>query len=359
VPLPEIPARRICLIRTSALGDVIHALALVNGLRHGYPDAQLTWIVHPVPYEAVREQPNVDRFIVFPRTGVRSWRRLARELRAERFDLVLVPQVSFKASMIAALVRSGVKVGFDFRRSRELHWLFTNRHIPHCEPQHVQDQYLEFLDYLGVAGYRVEWNIVFTAEERRWRDEFFSHFSGPVAAFVVASAHPEKDWIPERYARVMEHAAARLGLCPLIVGGPSAREREVAAAIVRLSRCEVGVALETPVRHTLLQLSGSAVVVAPDTGPLHAAVAMNVPTVGLYGYSNPRRCGPYRRFGDLLVDRFSAPGEDDARRRTRPGRMAAITVDDVTAKLELAAARYLGGDRRREARTDGRLEESR
>lgn len=327
-------------MRTSALGDVVHALALVNGLRHGYPDAHLTWILHPVPCEAVREQPNVDRFLVFPRRGAAAWRVLADQLKGERFDLVLVPQVSFKAGLVAAFTRAPIKVGFDFRRSRELHWFFTNRHIPHREPQHVQDQYLEFLDYLGVHDYPVEWNIAFTPEELRWRDDFFARFPRPVVAFVVASAHPEKDWIAERYARVMEHVDTRLGLQPLVVGGPSARERAVAQEIADECRSVVAVALERPVRHTLLQLSGSAVVVAPDTGPLHAAVALGVPTVGLYGYSNPRRCGPYRLFGDLLVDRFSVPGESDARRRTRPGGMAAISAGDVIGKIELAVERY-------------------
>jgi len=81
-------------------------------------------------------------------------------------------------------------------------------------------------------------------------------------------------------------------------------------------------------------------VVAPDTGPLHAAVALGTPTVGLYGTTNPRRCGPYRAYGDLLVDRFSAPGEEDALRRTRPGRMALITADEVFDKVRLALQRY-------------------
>ena len=80
--------------------------------------------------------------------------------------------------------------------------------------------------------------------------------------------------------------------------------------------------------------------VAPDTGPLHAAVALGTPTVGLYGYSNPRRCGPYRAYGDLLVDRFSEPGEEDALRRTKPGRMARITADEVFDKVRLALERY-------------------
>ncbi len=339
--MPELGTGRIGLIRTGALGDVVHALPLVNGLRDAYPGARITWIIHPVPYEVVRHQGAVDRFIVFERHGgLAGWRRLARELRAEPFDLLLVPQVSAKAGMIAALARADVKLGFDFRRSRELHWFVTNRHLPHRPPQHVQEHYLEFLDALGITGYAVRWDIVFTPEELAWRERFLAGLGRPAVAFVVASAHPEKDWSPAGYAEVMARCDRELGVAPVIVGGPSRREREVADEIVAVCPVRPVVALEKPVRHTLLQLSAAAAVVAPDTGPLHAAVALGTPTVGLYGTTNPRRCGPYRAYGDLLVDRFSEPGDEDALRRTKPGRMARITAGEVFDKVQLALERY-------------------
>jgi heptosyltransferase I len=316
---------------------------MVNGLRAGYPDAHITWVLHPLGHDVVRRQPAVDRFVVFPRHGgLGGWRRLAAELRVERFDLAITPQLSAKAGLVTALLDAEVKLGFDWRRSRELHWLVTTHHLPHRPPGHVQDAYFEFLDWLGVPRDEPRWDLVFAPEEIAWRDEFFAALGRPAVAFVVASSRPVKDWQPDGYARVMEHVDGVLGLQPLVVGGPSARERAVAEAIVARSRSRVAVALEKPVRRMLLQLSGVAVVVAPDTGPLHAAVALGVPTVGLYGASDPRRCGPYRRFHDLLVDRYNSPGGRDTpiRRTIKRGRMAAITPGEVIEKVELALARY-------------------
>jgi heptosyltransferase I len=342
--MPSIAARRICLVRTSALGDVIHALALANGLRDGYPDAEITWVLHPVPWQVVRHQPAVNRFIVFPRRGLDGWRRLARELRPERFDLLLLPQVSFKAGLVARLARADVKLGFDWARSRELHSLFVNRRIPHHEPGHVQDAYLEFLDYLGFTGYRPRWDIAFTDPERRQQAEFFAELGRPAVAFVVASSIPEREWPAASYARVMEHVAAR-GLQPLIVGGPSPRERAVAGEIAGQCRAPVTVALVESVRATLWQLAGAALVVSPDTGPLHAAVALGVPTVGLYGFTDPRRTGPYHAFHDLLLDRHNEPGGDrlPVRRATRRDRMVLISPEEVIEKVELGLSRYRPG----------------
>ena len=79
--MPRISADKICIIRLSALGDTVHTLGFVNGLRKGYPDAHLTWILQPLPYELVKYQPNVDRFVIFDRgKGLESWRKLRRDL---------------------------------------------------------------------------------------------------------------------------------------------------------------------------------------------------------------------------------------------------------------------------------------
>jgi heptosyltransferase I len=339
----KFPAKKICLIRTSALGDTVHALGLVNGLRKGYPDAHLTWILQPLPYEMVKFQKNIDRFIVFDRNGgIFEWIKLMKQLRKDFFDLLVIPHASAKASMIAIGVRAAVKIGFDFKRSREFHWLAANHHIPFRPMGHVQDQFFEFLDYLEIKDYPVVWNFIFTSEELAWRESFFQNIPRPVVSFVISSSNVQKDWNLEGYAAVMDHVDRALNLQPMIIGGPSTAEQAAAKEIRRLCRVKPVIALEKPIRHTMLQISGSRLVVSPDTGPLHMAVALNVPTIGLYGYSDPRRCGPYRKYGDLLIDKYNDPGEENApiTRKTRPGRMQLITPAEVIAKIELGLKNY-------------------
>ena len=128
----------------------------------------------------------------------------------------------------------------------------------------------------------------------------------------------------------------------MIIGGPGPREQKIANEILDLCRCTPLVALNNPIRKTMLQLAGCRLVVSPDTGPLHIAVAMDTPVVGLYGYTNPRRCGPYKKFQDLLIDKYNDPGEENApiTRKTKPGRMQRITVDEVIEKIELGLEKY-------------------
>jgi len=341
------PFKNICLVRLSALGDMVHALALANGLKKAWPESRLTWVLHPLSYEMVKCQKNIDNFLIFgKKNDLKSWRDLHQQLKNQHFDLAIIPQVSVRASLITALVKADIKLGFDFKRSRELNWLFVNQQIPNRKPGHVQDQFFEFLDYLRIGHQPPEWNILFTQEELAWREAFFKNIQNPVISFVIATSDPRKDWSPEGYAAAADHVAHHTGFQPMLIGGPSQGEARMAERILSLCRCSPKVALEKPVRHTLLQLSGSSLVVSPDTGPLHMAVAMNVPTISLYGASDPRRCGPYQKFHDLLINKYADPGETGSpiTRKLRLDRMAQIAPEEVMAKINYAIRTYLTQD---------------
>jgi heptosyltransferase I len=207
----------------------------------------------------------------------------------------------------------------------------------------VQDQYFEFLDHLGVPRDPVTWNLRLTPEEEASQREFFGRLDRPACAVVVGTSKPEKNWLPERYARVLEALESEFGLQPVLIGGPSASERELANAIVRETCAAPVDALGDDVRRLLYLIAGSRLVVSPDTGPLHIARAMDVPVVGLYGYTNPKRYGPYRKFGELVVDGYARfPGEDyPCSAEYRRGGMRRVTVDGVLEKVQLAHERYL------------------
>ncbi len=336
-------SERILIIRFSALGDVAHTLAFVNRLRKARPRAHITWILKPLTYDLVKHQNNVDHFVIFsPKSGLGALKKISEELGNEPFDLVFMLQVSFKASIISLAAKGKVKLGYDIRRSRELQWFFSNRRIPHRPSGHVLTQFFEFLDASNMPDTPLDWGIHITDEERAYQTEFFKLIDRPVVSFVIASSKIEKDWHAKGYARVMDKVNDCLGLQPMIVGGPSERERRLADKILGLCRCTPLVALEKPVRNTLLQLAGSRVVVAPDTGPMHMAVALNIPTVALYGYSDPRRCGPYRRFQDLLINKYHLPGEKKGAitRKTKKDRMRLITPEEVIGKIEYALQKY-------------------
>ena len=330
----------------SALGDAVHVLPVANALRRAWPDTRITWVIQPVPHLLVKDHPAIDEFVLFRRRkGTEAWRsyeELITAFRGRQFDLLLALQVYFKAGLITKLAPATVKLGFDRRRARDLNWLFTTHRIPPRPVGHVQDQYFEFLHWLGVNPEPVEWRIELSEAEQTAQRAFFGGLDKPACAVVVATSKRLKNWMPERYAEVVNHVYTAHGLQPVLAGGPSAVEREAASRILSLAKVPVIDALGDDVRKLVWILAGSRLAISPDTGPLHIARALDVPVVGLYGYTNPKRYGPYRKFTDLVVDGYARePGEEyPPSMKHRPDGMPRVTVAAVLEKVQLALDRY-------------------
>lgn len=339
--------RDIAIVMLSAIGDAVHVLPVANALKRARPDVRITWILQPGPYALAQNHPAIHDFVPFPRRPaggrVRALRGFWRALRSRSFDLVLALQVYFKAGWITAAARAPVKLGFDRRRARDLNWLFTNRRIPPHPIQHVQDQYFEFLHHLGVDPEPVEWGIPLSAEERERGRAFLRALDRPACGIIVGTSKPEKNWMLDRYARVLEALETDFGFIPVLLGGPDPRERALADAIVAETRAKPVDALGDDLRRLVALLAGCRLVISPDTGPLHIARALEVPVIGLYGYTNPKRTGPYRKFTELVVDGYARyPGEDyPCSMRYRKDGMTRVTVEAVLEKVQLAVDAYL------------------
>ena len=340
------PPREIAIVMLSALGDAVHVLPVLTALKRKWPESRITWVIQPVPYEFVKDHEAVDDFIIFKRRrgldAVASYRELRQAFTGRHFDLLINLQVYLKAGLITALAPADIKLGFDRKRARDMNWLFTNRRIPARRMQHVQDQYFEFVEYLGIDPEPVEWRINITPAERAAQSQFFEPL-GRACAIVVGTSKPAKNWAPDRYARVIEALEGEFGLRAVLVGGPSAIEREAAERIVATARIQPVNALGNDIRRLVYLLDGASLVISPDTGPLHIARALDKPVVGLYGYTNPRRYGPYRKYTDLIVDGYArAPGEDyPLSMEYRTDGMSRVTVSEVLEKVRLAMTKYV------------------
>ena len=327
--------RRICIVMMSAIGDAVHVLPVVTALKRHEPAATITWILQPGPAALVRGHPDVDEIIVFEKS--RGWRGLfdlRRQLATREFDLAIGLQVYIKAGLVTSFVRAPVKLGFDKARARDLNWLFTTERIPPHAPQHVQDQYLEFLSALGVAAEPLEWKLGPWPDELARRDHVLATISRPFATLVIGATNREKEWSSQRWSQVANALRSDFGLEVVLAGGRTPRELETARAI-EAAGARAHSTLGVPLRELVTILDASALVISLDTAPLHMAVALERPVISLMGYNNPKRVGPYRRYHDLIVDAYGEPGEDyPISYAHRYGRMKRITVREVLDKVE-------------------------
>ncbi|MEN8376483.1 MAG: glycosyltransferase family 9 protein [Gemmatimonadota bacterium] len=342
--------RQVGVLLLTALGDAVHVLPVLSALRRARPEWRLTWIIQPVPHRLVAPNRPAHDFLVFQRRrGASAWRSYAEaraRMAGRRFDLLICLQVYLKAGLLAAVLPADVKLGFDRRRARDANWLFTHERIPARPAGHVQDQYFEFLEHLGIDPGTPVWGLEVTADERSAQAAFRDRLEGRRACgVVVATSKPEKNWAPARYARLLDIVRHDLRLVPVLIGGPSPIERAAAREINEATSARPMDMMGDDVRRLVWLSDACDVVVSPDTGPLHIARAVGTPVVGLYGYTNPLRHGPYGAFQDLVVDGYARePGEAYVlSARHRAGGMERVTVDAVAASIERALERYPRG----------------
>lgn len=337
----SIAFERVAVVMMSTVGNAVHTLPVVGSIKAHRPEARITWIMQPGSPALVQGHPAVDEIVVLDRRrGMAGFVELRRALSGHRFDVALNLQAYFKAGVATRLTRAPVRVGYDRARARDLTWLFSTHRLPPRPRGHVQDEFLEFLHFLGVPV-RMEWGLQPTADEAARYAPLLPDAAGPTVAMVVGTTKPEKEWAAERYAALADRIAGELGGRTVLVGGRSDREQAAAAAIRAAASHPPLDLREWDLRRLAYLLTRADVLVSPDTGPLHMGVALQTPTVALMGHTNPKRYGPYRRYQELLVDAFGEPGEDypvDA--PNRAGRMGRITVDQVMEKVELAVRLY-------------------
>jgi heptosyltransferase I len=320
----------------SAVGDAVHVLPVINAIKQRSPDTRITWVLQPGPASLVRGHRSVDEILLFDRSkGLGAFTEIRRQLSQRPFDLVINLQVYFKAGLVTSLTRAPVKLGFDRERARDFNWLFTTHRIPTHAPQHVQDQYFEFLTALNIPHEPVTWDLGPWPDEREAQRGFVAGLERRAAAIVVATSKDQKDWLPERWAQVADALWHDFDLEPVLVGGQSARELHAERLIRERASRTPHSALGSGLRNLVGILDASSLVLAPDTGPLHMAVALDRPAVSLIGYTNPKRTGPYRKFHDLIADAYGDPGEDyPISMENRRDRMSRISVRDVLDRVE-------------------------
>ena len=344
--------RHIAFVLLTGIGDVVHGLPVANALKRAGLASRITWIAEPVPAHIVRPHPAVDRVVVYhKKNGLLGIWQLARELRNRNIDIAFNFNVYAKSIWPTVLTRAPRRVGFDRRRSNEGVWLFANEHLRGGTRAHTQDMFLEFLDVLGLNADTerkrgLQWRLGFTRAELDAQTRFFEPLrERPVIAVVPASANWKKDWPVARYIGLISALQHDYNANVVLVGGPSEHEAELSRQIVAGLRKPPVMALGDDVRRMMWLVAGSDLVIAPDTGPLHIARASDVPVIGLFGATNPWRVGPYRKYEDLWIDRYTDGSPDPTQATAKLGRMEMISVQDVLDRVRHAFEHYRVSER--------------
>ncbi|MDR1041557.1 MAG: glycosyltransferase family 9 protein [Deltaproteobacteria bacterium] len=305
-PSPAVPfpawrdLRSILVVKTSALGDIIHALPTLYALRSLFPEARLCWAAEPRFAGILPGPPWIDSVVPYRKDELRAlpfWkipgalRGMARGMRASRFDLALDLQGLMKSTLVCLL--SGARKRLGYCEMREGSFLFTRPVKGPNRAGHVIERYLDVARSLGPVPDEVRFPLPDCSGERdAFRRELLGlGLSGPLALIFPGAGWASKLWPPASYARLAARLSAA-GMAVALGGGPG--DADLASEIISLAKAPLpDLCGRTDIRGLMGLTSLASLCVGADTGPLHLAAAQGTPTVSLFGPSSGRRAGTW------------------------------------------------------------------
>ena len=340
--------QRVCLLRLSAIGDTCHAVAALRAFQAAWPQTRFSWIIGKLEAKLMTAiLPEVE-FITFDKRAMPGeLLRLRKVLRGRRFDLLLDLQLSIRASLVSSLVAARIKLGFDKPRARELQWWFTNARIEPATSEHVLDSFMGFVRACGIEPGAAHWDLPLPPDTLAYARGVITD-ARRTLLISPCSSHAARNWSAARYAAIADHAVRTHDMRVVLVGGRSALESDMGAAIGAAARSPL---VDQIGKDTLPQLLGllsqSTVLLSPDSGPVHMASMVGLPVIGLYAATRSARAGPYYS-RQWCVDKYdqaalqflgrSAADIPWTTKIERSGVMDLITVEQVAAKLDALMA---------------------
>jgi heptosyltransferase I len=344
------PVRDLCILRLSALGDVCNLVPSVRALQKAYPDIQITWVIGSAEYSLLQGLEGVEFLVYNKKTGLKGMLELRQKLMAKRegrpFDVLLHMQAALRASVLSRFIPAHRRVGFDQARAKDFQSWFVNEQVAANPHQHVGEGFLDFVRHLGIKPGELRWDIPLsgsdTEEAAKWQPEQQEYLL--LSPCSSNRARNWRNWSNEGYAALIDYANDKYGLMTIITGGKTPLEQQTFEEInQRVKTPVVNAVGQTSLKTLLGMIKEARLVVAPDSGPIHMAVAMQTPALGLYATSNPDRTGPWlgreyvaNRYPEA-VQKFLGKDVNQVswgQRVRDPAALDLITLDDVKECLD-------------------------
>lgn len=297
------PARykRILLVRTDRMGDLLLTTPVFKALREHYPASFIAVLVSSATRAIVDGNPYIDEVIAFDKEkkhqGFLATLRLAQQIRRRRFDVVVILHPTLRVHLLCYLAGVRERIGYDRKAP-----YFLTRTVPHRKQEgtrHESSYNFDLLEPLGVVTASQEMHMPVDASSERAIQEMLRKNGLETAPRLVAihpsASCPSKRWPLDRFGHVIDALVRQEKAQIVIVGGPGhevfgrdlsrlARER-----VVDLSgQLDLG-SLASLFRRCRLVISN-------DSGPVHLAAAVGTPVISLFGRRqaglSPRRWGP-------------------------------------------------------------------
>jgi lipopolysaccharide heptosyltransferase I len=339
------PEDSFLLVRLGSLGDIVHALPAASALRDAYPHARIDWLVEPKWRRILEGNRDVNEIVTLDRGTLSTIHSTVKTLRANNYATAIDFQGLYKSALLPFAARIPRRIGFRSTYAREglAAKLYTETHNP--VGAHKVDHNLTLARAAGASATTApRFPLSISDQDREVAARELAQ-RGVTDYFVLnpGGGWQSKLWPPTKYGELCAAFATQYPhLRAVVTYGPGeeAMAQEILAAASAGPQAQAqaqatAFAIPLALGPLLAVLQKAKFVVSADTGPLHLASALEAPSIGLFGPTDPARNGAYSR-DDINVRNLRGAATTYDRGATYSESMLSITVAQV---LEAVAER--------------------
>lgn len=295
--------RRVLLIRTDRIGDVLLSTPAIKAVRDAYPDAYIAMMVSPYARDIINGNPYLDEIIIYDKNGKhKSWWdsvRFAFELRRKKFNLALALHPTNRVHLVIFMAGIPKRIGYDYK----LGFLLTDRikHTKQLGEKHETEYALDLVRYLGIDPKDKKLFMPVRPESEDWAEELLRR-EGINKSDKLLTIHPaasciSRIWPSERFAELADKLIDKYGFKALIIAGPDPEHIKIAADVIaKMRHSALNLAGKTSVSQLASLLKRCRLHISTDTGPMHIASSVGTPVIAIFGRKqkglSPKRWGP-------------------------------------------------------------------
>ena len=322
--------KKILCIKPRGIGDIIHSTIVLENLAEYFPAAEIHYLTEEFAKRAVENNPFVKKVLTFRKKDFVL--KVVKKIKKEKFDLIFDFWSNPKTAQMTFLSGAKYRVGFNHRGRKYAYNIKTKSNNPDL---HAAENHLVLLEYLGIPIISKKTLFYLSDIEKNFAKRFIKQ---SVQSELIIGILPSGGWESkrcelEKWIEICKAINEKFKVRFLILWGPG---DEIDAEKIKLGMNEFAIKIpKTTVGELSALINECDLVIANDSGPMHISAALGIPTLGIFGPTNPAAHRPYSVNSDYVIkkdlhciicNKLTCPYDHEC--------MKELPVDDVIQKVE-------------------------
>ena len=336
--LNETEINKILIIKPRGIGDIVLSTIVLDNLSSYFPAAEIHYLVEEFAKQSVENNPLVKKIHIMQKTEFAYL--VARRIRKEKYDLIIDLWSNPRSAQISFLSSAKYRLGYSYRGRR---YAYNIKADAGRGDVHSAEHNLELLKAIDVpiTSKNIHYHINKNSQEKA--DGFIIEsklINRTIIGIIPSGGWESKRCDAEKWIEICRELVNQFDVSLLLLWGPG-DEGDVKKIKSEL-KDEIVVTPETDVDEMAALINNCDLIIANDSGPMHIAAALDIPTLGLFGPTDPEKHGPYNTNSDYIIkddlhciicNKLTCPYDHEC--------MKQLPVDEVILKVEQLGRSFL------------------